>query len=1017
MRLLEIISPGNFHLIQVPTHNNLSYAILSHTWIYGEEVTYQDFTSGTGIHKAGYEKIKFCGEQAHKDGLRYFWVDTCCIDKSNNTELTTAINSMFRWYQNATKCYVYLADVSAASSNKQTLIDQTVWEAAFRMSKWFTRGWTLQELIAPTVVEFFSKDRKRLGSKKSLGMLVHEITRIPFEALPGNNLSDFNIATRIEWAAHRETTEEEDMIYCLLGLCEVSMALIYGEGKRAAQKRLEMTVREFSKSNSQPNSAEENEGHFIVPFNRNPNFTGRTIQLAKLEEMVFRQNHTTKLAVTGLGGVGKTQLVIELMYRIKAKNKKCSIIWIPATNKESLHQAYLKVAQQLGIPGSEKEKADVKRLVQDYLSKRSAGQWFLIFDNADNIDMWIGKTTFEQESDRLIEYLPRSEHGLIIFTTRDWKAAVKLAQKNIIEVPEMDEDTAICLLQKCLVDPDLVNNRTDTNVLLKELTYLPLAIVQATAYINENKIQIAEYLSLLADQEEQVIELLSEDFEDDRRYHNVKNPVATTWLISFEQIRHHDLLAADYLSFIACIDSKDIPQSLLPAGQSRKRETDAIGTLKAYSFIIKRSADQFFDLHRLVHLATRNWLRQQNLIANWTERAILRMNEVFPDNDHKNRTLWRTYFPHVRQALISNGSGMDGENRRSLAWRYGKCLYSDGRYNEAEGQYIEVLRAEQRVLGVEHPDTLNTMINLAATYWNQGRLQMAENLEVQVLEIRKRVLGVEHPHTLNSMANLAVTYSGQGRLQETEKLKLQVLEIRKRVLGEKHPDTVASMANLAVTYSGQGRFQEAEKLKLQVLEIRKRALGEKHPDTLNSMVNLAVTYSSQGRLQEAESLEVQVLEIRTRVLGVEHPDTLTSMANLAATYSGQRRFQETENLEVQVLEIRKKVLGAEHPDTLTSMANLAATYSDQERLQEAESLEVQVLEIKTRVLGVEHPSTLTSMANLAATYSDQERFQEAESLAVQVLEIRKRVLGEKHPDTLTSMANLTIIWRALGKTK
>ena len=168
MRLLKLVGPGEFSLFQVPTHNTLPYAILSHTWIHGQEVTYQELVSGSGKGKTGYEKIKFCGEQAAKDGLLYFWVDTCCIDKSNSTELTTAINSMFRWYRKATKCYVYLADVSTPGYDADIQANRTTWEAAFRGSKWFARGWTLQELIAPRSVEFFRSNRKRLGNKKSL---------------------------------------------------------------------------------------------------------------------------------------------------------------------------------------------------------------------------------------------------------------------------------------------------------------------------------------------------------------------------------------------------------------------------------------------------------------------------------------------------------------------------------------------------------------------------------------------------------------------------------------------------------------------------------------------------------------------------------------------------------------------------------------------------------------------------------------------------------------------------------
>lgn len=246
MRLLKLVG-DEFRLVQVPTHNNLPYAILSHTWTPGQEVTYQELVSGDGKGKSGFKKITFCGKQAMNDGLLYFWVDTCCIDKSDPAELTTAINSMFRWYRNAAKCYVYLADVSMPNGNgDNTQVHQSTWEAAFRSSKWFTRGWTLQELIAPTIVEFFSKEGRQLGDKTSLQIPIHEITRIPITALQGNPFSDFSVKERKEWAAQRETTVQEDIVYCLIGLCEVSMPLLYGEGKEIALKRLDVAVKDLS---------------------------------------------------------------------------------------------------------------------------------------------------------------------------------------------------------------------------------------------------------------------------------------------------------------------------------------------------------------------------------------------------------------------------------------------------------------------------------------------------------------------------------------------------------------------------------------------------------------------------------------------------------------------------------------------------------------------------------------------------------------------------------------------------
>jgi hypothetical protein len=233
MRLLERDKDGEITLTRDLFGDNVpKYAILSHTWGDDtEEVSFKDLMDGTGRHKLGYDKIRFCGEQAHRDGLQFFWVDTCCIDKSNSTELYEAINSMFRWYRQSIKCYVYLKDVSR-------MTNQYPWKEAFRASRWFTRGWTLQELIAPPTVEFFSKEGINLGNKKSLESKIRKITGIPVEALRGSNLSEFGIQERMSWIEKRETTREEDKAYSLLGVFDVFMPLIYGEGRNNAFKRL-----------------------------------------------------------------------------------------------------------------------------------------------------------------------------------------------------------------------------------------------------------------------------------------------------------------------------------------------------------------------------------------------------------------------------------------------------------------------------------------------------------------------------------------------------------------------------------------------------------------------------------------------------------------------------------------------------------------------------------------------------------------------------------------------------------
>ena len=777
-----------------------------------------------------------------------------------------------------------------------------------------------------------------------------------------------------------------------------------------------------------------------------------------LEMKLLPPGKCQRVAILGLGGVGKSRMALELVSRTVSQRSSVSVFWVQGTNVLTFENDYLEIGKKLEIPRIQDEKANIKNLVKQRLSLESAGEWIMVLDNADDEEIW-GTRSREGEGTALVDYLPVSATGLVLVTTRNRRVANFLAGREVVTLHEMEEGEAVETLRNLLVKPGLLVDVDATLALLNMLTFLPLAIVQAAAYINENDTSIQVYLGLLDDTEENVIDLLSENFGDGLRDPSAKNPVASTWLVSFEQICRHHPLAGEYLSYMSCLNDKNIPQSLLPDAPSTKKMVDAIGILTGYAFIRRHDDDRgpepIYDMHRLVHLATRNWLRYQNTLLSWTTTALIRVTKQFPTREHKNKDEWTLLMPHA-QVLCSSRSICDLDERYDLVEKVALCLVADGKYDEAVimhfsvvhwrevkfggldkrtlvayGNLGEALReqgdwtkaeiyakrafnGQTETLGAEHPSTLTSMTNLAWTFWYQGRWPEAEELEVQVLETRKRVRGAEHPSTLTSMVNLASTYRNQGRWPEAEELEAQVLETSKRVLGAEHPETLNSMANLALTFSNQGRWPEAEELGLQVLETRKRVLGAEHPDTLISMANLASTFSNQERWPEAEELEVQVLEARKRVLGAEHPSMLISMANLASTFSNQGRWPEAEELEVQVLETRKRVLGAEHPSTLISMANLSSTFSNQERWPEAEELGVQVLETRKRVLGVEHPETLTSMANLASTFWNQGRWPEAEELEVQVLETTKRVLGTEHPDTLNSMANLALTLRDGG---
>jgi hypothetical protein len=239
MRLLKYGENEDLSIAEFDENTKPPYAILSHRWgAEADEVTFEDVVGNTGKNKSGYAKIRLCGEQAQRDSLQYFWVDTCCINKANKAELSLAIQSMFRWYRNAARCYAYLSDVSVSQSEADTRVNVPAWKADFRRSEWFVRGWTLQELLAPSSVEFFSREWERLGDKRSLIRQVHEVTGIPHLALQGTLLSRFSVNERLRWSEHRHTTRPEDKAYSLSGVVDVDLAPCYGEGLDGAFRRL-----------------------------------------------------------------------------------------------------------------------------------------------------------------------------------------------------------------------------------------------------------------------------------------------------------------------------------------------------------------------------------------------------------------------------------------------------------------------------------------------------------------------------------------------------------------------------------------------------------------------------------------------------------------------------------------------------------------------------------------------------------------------------------------------------------
>jgi CHAT domain-containing protein/Tfp pilus assembly protein PilF len=340
---------------------------------------------------------------------------------------------------------------------------------------------------------------------------------------------------------------------------------------------------------------------------------------------------------------------------------------------------------------------------------------------------------------------------------------------------------------------------------------------------------------------------------------------------------------------------------------------------------------------------------------------------------------------------------------------------SMGRYVEAEPMYQRALAIYEAELGSDHPDTATSLTNLAGLYLSMGRYGEAEPLVQRALAIVEAQLGPDHPDTAFSLNSLAGLYLSMGRYGEAEPLFQRALAIVEAQLGPDHPLTASSLTNLAGLYEAMGRYGEAEPLVQRALAIGEAQLGPDHPLTATSLTNLAGLYRAMGRYGEAEPLFQRALAIGEAQLGPDHPLTASSLTNLAGLYDAMGRYGEAEPLVQRALAIGEAQLGPDHPDTATSVNNLAGLYRAMGRYGEAEPMVQRALAIREAQLGPDHPATAGSLTNLAALYYSMGRYGEAEPLVQRALAIYESQLGPNHPSTASSLTNLAGLYHAQGQ--
>lgn len=701
-----------------------------------------------------------------------------------------------------------------------------------------------------------------------------------------------------------------------------------------------------------------------MPYIRNDDFVGRTKILQELQQ----QHGFDKLSVPvkpghrvylyGLGGVGcvsysnhallvlincsKTQIALAYTHWLQDSNPDISMYWVNASNAEQFRRSFLGIAQKCQIPDHDKPEADILALIKHWLEDEQRGSWLMVIDNADDMTMFFqpsesatssGMTTTTQQG--LASYLPNTAKGVILITTRNKKLGVKLTRGKghcDVEVDRMQDDEAQALLRQKLPEQDYTLEQL--LALASRLEYLPLALVQAAAFMKAQTMSISRYLDQLNRDDKHLVRLLSQSFEPDEPSTSTPIAVTETLVITFEMIEVQHAFAGELLSVMSLFDREGIPEKFLLDYQRRNVAHPitsdssvadinfecALGTLKAFSLMSEARAGTL-SMPRLVQLVTRNWLKRKQKLSFYATQSLLIVSDNYPEGTFENRTTCTAYLPHATTVLSYKDIREDKLVRKSVAnllHRTAEHLSHEGKYRDSEELLEEAIEIRMEVLGDEHHQILESRGNLVLHQWQLGAYEEAKKLAILLVEAMRRVFGEEERLTLTAMNILASIHHSQGNFEEARRLFERIMQTQKRLYGYEYHDTLVTGNNLATVYRDLNLVDESQRLYLSVVAGRKRVSGPKHPMTLLSMSNLASTYCDQKRLDKGEEIIKETRKMQEDLLGEKHPHTLRTASNLAKIwYESGRRQEAVEQME-DCIEGRREALGREHSVTLAA---------------------------------------------------------------------------------------------------
>ncbi len=750
-----------------------------------------------------------------------------------------------------------------------------------------------------------------------------------------------------------------------------------------------------------------------VPYRRNPFFTGREEILAHLYT-VLRSSKAAALtqaqAISGLGGIGKTQIAVEYAYRYRDHYQ--AILWITASSRETFTADFVMLAALLDLPEQHEQDQDiVVRAIKRWLTTHT--RWLLILDNVDNLELIVG-------------FLPVHSTGDVLFTTR-LQALGRVAQSIEVEKMGLDEGVMFLLRRTKLLPPEasldqsMKESQAQGAEIVAALDGLPLALDQAGAYMEETRCGLSQYLNLYGTRHKELL-LRRGRFPVDH-----PDSVAATWSLSFQQVERESLAAADLLRLLAFLNPEAIPEEIIIFGAAELGQTlrevasdpykldNIVELLLRFSLIRRTSEAESLSIHRLVQAVLKDGM-DKDMQRLWAERAIRAVNRAFPVVELQTWERCQRCLPHVLIcARYIEEYDLAFPEVARLFNEAAAYLVIHAQYEQAELLLQQALAIRQQVLDANHPDTARTLNDLGVLFLTQSKFKQAEPLLQTALDIRQKKLGGEHPDTATSLNNLARLYYEQGHYPSAESMYRDALEIRLRALNPGHPDIAQSLNNLAELYTVLGKFSQAESLYEEALSSQEKTLGSEHPLVAQTLNKLALLYRSKGEYAQAEQYYLQALRIQEQVLGSDHPDVAETLNNLARLYRAMGVYEKAEPLYQRALHIRETTFGPDHHLVAHSYYSMAKLYHSQGKYPEAEKLFEQALRIQKQQLGTSHPTIASTLGMLAKIYLVQNQLARAEELNMRALRIRESTSGADHPHMAIIISSLIAIYHAQGR--